>query len=94
MQIWANPVAVCIPQAGLDMMSQGHMLADVVAIIGMRLLMQWKCPEQGIGGSSGSRNQIALFSTDYGTGSRSPSPGHSSGFWIVGNSTSLCALTF
>lgn len=28
------PVAVSLPQAGLDKMSRGHMLADVVAIIG------------------------------------------------------------
>ena len=41
---------VCAHQAGLDMMSQGHMLADVVAIIGEqkiyfeRSLISLPCP--------------------------------------------------
>lgn len=56
--------AVALPlQAGLDMMSKGHMLADVVAIIGTRLLCG-----QARGASVGTESGHFLFSA-WGTGS-------------------------
>lgn len=36
-------------QAGLDKMSKGHMLADVVAIIGTRPTVSCGCPSPGLG---------------------------------------------
>ena len=40
LQTYINMLLSPSPQAGLDKMSKGHMLADVVAIIGMRPVMQ------------------------------------------------------